>query len=84
VLYAYGSLLGESAFKARAIALLQKLPREENRVLALWKKPGIQAQNAAESQALLELKTAFCDYKKCLDCEIGIRILADCGGDGYC
>jgi hypothetical protein len=81
VLYAYGSLLGEDVYKGRAVTLLRKLPREENRVLALWKKPGIQAQNAAESQALLELKTAFCDYKRCLDCEIGVRILADSEGD---
>ena len=36
---------------------------------------GIRSKNVYESQALLELKKNYCDYKKCLECAIGHFIL---------
>jgi hypothetical protein len=35
----------------------------------------LKVVNAAESQALIELKTNFCEHKKCLICSMGANIL---------
>jgi len=36
---------------------------------------GVHAENAYDSQALLQLKNEYCNNKKCLQCEIGIELL---------
>lgn len=76
VIYAYGTVLQDETFLRRAVAMLQIIPAETNRLAIQWKKLGVNAENAAESQALLELTTAYCDYKRCLECEIGKKILS--------
>ena len=53
----------------------QQLPPEKNRTIRKWKDLGVQARNAADTQALLHLKTYFCDHKKCLTCSIGTSII---------
>ncbi|MBI1287604.1 MAG: DUF2851 family protein [Flavobacteriales bacterium] len=59
----------------RALAILQQLPAERNVKVNAFADQGLQVDNAAESQALIELKTNFCDLKKCLICSIGANIL---------
>lgn len=58
-----------------AIELLNKLPAEQNNIISHWKKLQINVKSAFESQGLLELKNEFCNYKKCLSCHIGTKIL---------
>ena len=36
---------------------------------------GILAENAFQSQSLLQLKKEYCDAKKCLQCAIGTFLL---------
>jgi hypothetical protein len=57
------------------IELLRNLPPEQNSILNGFDKLGLQARNAFESQAYLELKKQFCDEKKCLNCAVGLEIL---------
>jgi len=59
----------------RALNLLQQLEPESNVKVNAFAEQGLKVQNAAESQALIELKTHFCDHKKCLTCSIGANIL---------
>lgn len=59
------------------IEWLRKLPAERNSVVDGFAELGMLAENAFESQALLELKKHFCDEKKCLNCAIGLQILKD-------
>lgn len=72
---AYGRHRGDERFAQRARALLAELPAESNVILRRWGKLGVEAANAAESQALLELKTNYCAPSRCLDCAIGCHIL---------
>lgn len=58
-----------------ALNLLQQLEAESNVKVDAFANAGLKVRNAAESQALIELKTNFCDYKKCLTCNIGANIL---------
>ena len=39
-------------------------------------KMGVKAKNAVESQGLIQLKTSYCDAKKCLNCNLGNKLLA--------
>lgn len=59
----------------RAMSILQQLNPESNVKVSAFADRGFNAQNAAETQALIELKTNFCDHKKCLTCSIGANIL---------
>lgn len=54
---------------------LRNLKPENNRIIRSWKSLGIIAENAYESQALINLKKKYCDEKKCLRCNIGYEIL---------
>ena len=58
--------------------ILQKyrlLKPENNSVVNQWKKLGVKVNSAFESQALIELKTNYCNEKKCLICSIGKEVL---------
>lgn len=59
----------------KIITLFRQLPPEKNRIISEWKTLGIQAKNAAETQALLYLHKHFCNEKKCLNCSIGYQLL---------
>ncbi len=74
-LFEYAQSIGRENLHQKAINLLQQLPPEKNNITNTWKTLGITALNAFESQALIELKTQYCDAKRCLNCKIGNKIL---------
>lgn len=74
-MFVYGSHLGKHEISEKALTLLEKIPRERNTVTEFWNKLGFMTENAYTTQALLELKTSYCDLKKCLSCSIGNMIL---------
>ncbi|WP_020569626.1 DUF2851 family protein [Neolewinella persica] len=75
-LIAYGDQRSDVRFRERAFSLLRELPAERNVVLEKWAALGMKAANAAESQALLELKIDYCEPRRCTSCAIGCRLLA--------
>lgn len=75
LLYAYGMSTGQEQCITQAEDLLSQLPAEDNRVLRLWRQCGIGVDSAADSQALLQLKTAYCDRLDCLRCQFGYAYL---------
>jgi hypothetical protein len=74
-LFHYGKTKKEGRFQRKALELLEELPTESNSLLDAWAASGISAQYAYQGQALLELKTQYCDSRRCLDCAIGNAIL---------
>lgn len=74
-LFHYGKLKGLDRPQQQAFALLEKLPAEKNSLLDGWKTLGSRAANAYQSQALIQLKTRYCDARRCLECAIGNAIL---------
>ncbi len=75
ILFTYGQFIGNETYIIRAIKLLENLPPEQNSVLKQFSALGVKCENAAHSQALIHLKTIYCDRKRCLDCEIGLQII---------
>lgn len=60
------------------MGVLEKLiviPPEKNKIVRDWKELGVSVTNAYESQALVQLTNEYCCRKKCLNCNIGLKIL---------
>ena len=74
-LYAYGLHKGNRVLCARAGSFLEELKAENNYITRMWEQCGMKASNAADSQALIQLKKEYCDKKKCLYCRIGYEYL---------
>jgi Protein of unknown function (DUF2851) len=72
----YGQMIGETSLQEEAVNLLEAMHAENNHLLRDWKSVGIKAYNASESQALIELRTNYCDWKRCADCAIGMQLIA--------
>lgn len=74
-LYAYGLHKGNEELCTRAGRFLEELKAENNYITRMWDQCGMKAANAADSQALIQLKKEYCDKKKCLYCRIGYEYL---------
>ncbi|RYF90769.1 MAG: DUF2851 family protein, partial [Chitinophagaceae bacterium] len=75
VLYAYGYVNSNEMFKAKALRWLEQVPAEQNSIIKGFEALNIVNKNAFDSQALIQLKNEYCNYKHCLQCAIGNRIL---------
>nr|WP_262901418.1 DUF2851 family protein [Flavihumibacter profundi] len=75
LVYAIGYRHQQPHFRQRAISWLEELPAEKNSIISNWNREGIISKNAAGSQALCELKNYYCNYKKCLDCQLCHHLL---------
>lgn len=61
------------------MGMMRQMQPEKNRITDYFSELQIEVGSAVESQAFIELKTRFCDYKKCLNCRIGHVILKHSG-----
>lgn len=75
LLFAYGQHHLDERLCERAFALLEDIKAEHNFITRSWAKAGITAANAADSQALIQLRWAYCDRKECLRCRFGCEYL---------
>ena len=75
VLFAYGSYHKNELYTSKAVSWLEEITAEKNRIMRGWSASGVVSKNAFDSQALLELKINYCDYKRCLECKVGNALL---------
>ena len=75
ILFAYGLYHKEQLLKDKALQWLAAISPEKNTITNGWQQLGIANKHAFHSQALIELKTQYCDAKKCLDCAVGNALL---------
>jgi hypothetical protein len=74
-MFSYGKHLQLQHYIDRGLKLLESLPKEQNNIIADFDTLGVKINTAFESQGLLELKKNYCNFKKCLQCGIGNKIL---------
>jgi hypothetical protein len=74
-LFVFGEKQNKEDLKNRALEFLEQIPSEENSVIEKWKTMGVESRSAFESQALLQLKNKYCEQKKCLNCQIGVKLV---------
>lgn len=75
-LVAYSKHRLDERYEDRALDILRGLPAENNKVIRKWSALGLKPENAADSQALLQLKQNYCEKTRCTDCAIGCKLLA--------
>lgn len=80
ILFAYGIGHHDDAMQERALTLLEQLKPERNFIIRQWQQCGLTVDTAADSQALIQLKRAYCDRSDCLRCRFGYEYLKR--GDG--
>lgn len=74
-LFLYGQERHEKRYQEKAFRFLEELPPENNNIIEGWKVLGMEPETAFQTQALLELKSRYCDRRRCLQCAIGNAIL---------
>ena len=76
-IYAMGKQLGQEQKQKDVLQFLENIKAEQNTIIRGWKQLGFKAKNAAQTQALIELKNELCNEKKCLFCTIGTEVLRE-------
>ena len=64
----YSEYTMRSDLNTRGLDLLEQLPAENNVFVRRWAKLGVVAENALDSQALLQLSKAYCANSACDKC----------------
>lgn len=75
LLFAYGRYKDDEVLCQRALDMLAELTPEDNAIIRMWDGLGIAAQTAHDTQALLQLRNEYCQHGRCLQCQIGHRLL---------
>jgi hypothetical protein len=73
--FIYGKLKGESKYCNKALRWYEEIKPEKNTITESMVAAGFDIKNAKDSQAIIELKTNYCDSKQCLKCGIGYSIM---------
>lgn len=79
-LYAYATHTGESSLREKALRWLRGTSGEANRAIRVFLLDGRLPGNAHHSQGLLELRTQYCERRRCLECDVCGILLARHGG----
>lgn len=74
-LFVYGKQHNDENYTQQALALLEQIPPENNAIVAHYQTLGFRIDNAADSQAILQLHTNYCTKKDCLRCRIGNELM---------
>jgi hypothetical protein len=75
IVFAYGIQYKNELFKARAIRWLEETSAESNTIIHGFTKLGLNCKQAYDTQAMIELKTKYCDTRRCLQCSVGNALL---------
>lgn len=78
VLYTYGAFAGRTYLQERALDLYTVIDAENNHLITRYKESGFPIVTSLDSQAVLHLSKHYCQYKKCLDCPLGQKIISMC------
>ena len=72
--FAYAKSKGKE-ISEKLISLLNQVKPEANAIIDKFSSFGLKAQNAFQTQALLQLKNEYCNKNRCLECSIGMELL---------
>ncbi len=73
--FVYGKETNRQTQCNKALEWLGTIPSEKNYITRNFSTLGIKPENAMQSQALIRLKTSYCNNKRCLHCNIGHQLL---------
>lgn len=71
LVHAYASARADELLQERAIEMLTSLPAERNSIIDAFARVGLRAENAFDSQAVIQLRKCYCRERRCLACRFG-------------
>lgn len=80
-LYAYATHTGEASLRDKALQWLRETAGEANRATRVFRLDGRLPVDAHESQGLLELRTQYCERRRCLECDVCAMLLSQGKGE---
>lgn len=75
VMFTYAKSIGKEDLIEKSINFYSQIKAERNKIIDDWNNLNIICKTAYDSQSLIELRTEYCNKKKCMDCQIGHAIL---------
>jgi hypothetical protein len=75
VLAGYSRRTDQPALLDKAVAILEQLPPEQNRITRLWSDLGLVMRSAFDSQGAIEWYNNACKPHQCLQCVIGSSLI---------
>lgn len=75
ILFAYGKYKADQSLCDRAFTLWEQLKPENNSIIRDWCAAGIMPENAADTQALIQLHRNYCQRRDCLRCKFGYEYI---------
>jgi len=76
ILFAFGKYKDNEEYCDRAAQFLSQIIGERNAIIKQMTTYGFKTNTAYQTQGILELRTNYCDKKRCLSCAIGHKILS--------
>lgn len=76
VMFAYGNHRHDSKLCQLAVSFMEKIRPENNRYITQWKEAGVRCENASDTQAIIQLETAYCKNRDCLRCRFGSEYIS--------
>lgn len=73
---AFANRRGEYKLADAAIDCLHTINGENNTIVRAFKEAGLPCEDAADSQAIIQLRRNYCEQRKCLFCRLGHRTLS--------
>jgi len=74
-LFHYGKINNDEQLIQHSFDLLNAMLPEKNHIVIGFDLCGVKAHSAYDSQALIQLKRAYCDVHKCLQCHLSKQVL---------
>ncbi len=81
MLFAYGKHRMKEDLYQKGFDLLTQIKAENNKYTRIWSEIGLPVTSASDSQALIQLRTLYCDRKDCLRCRFGYYFLKRCNNN---
>ena len=75
IMFVYGKMKNNHSIQERAFDWLSEIKAESNSITNKFLSMGIKAENALQSQAMLQLEANYCSKKRCLSCRFGHLLL---------
>ena len=72
--FSHANHMGQDVNEA-LIGIISSIKKEENSIISNFKRIGVKAVSAKDSQAMLQLYNEYCTKNKCLQCVVGSGLL---------
>lgn len=76
LLFCRGKFMSDEVKVESAVQLMEQVSPETNSISNRWKSMGFDVKSGLQSQGLIQLKKNYCESYRCLECQIGNRILS--------